>query len=377
MARQLSMDEKFTQRSDIDFLRRSMPGVIIYIVTWPLLCWSLDYYQLHPKLSITFTALFVSVSLLRIFHAYLTQFVYKSYPGVWRSTLYVLSLSHSLILSTLLIISVTTPQYDKVALPVIIMASAIGCGAVASLSVKYRFTQIYLASLVLPIIVTAHTTEQFQYLSIMFLVLWTYFFFLLRRYSKEYRRAFHIENELLENQKKLEALNITDALTGIFNRQYFDSSLDAQWELASRSQSNLSILFLDLDFFKKVNDKYGHLIGDKALCHAAELFQETTKRKSDMIARYGGEEFAIILPSTHHTDAMALAEHIREQLESTPLLIGERSIQLTVSIGVNTVIPSNNNNCMHFLDAADKALYEAKRSGRNKVVSVKDIATTE
>lgn len=370
------MDEKFTQRSDIDFLRRSMPGVIIYIVTWPLLCWTLDYYQLHPTLSITFTVLFVSVSILRILHAYLTQFTYKPYPNIWRGSLYALALSHSLLLSALLIISVTQPQYEKIALPVIIMVSAIGSGAVASLSVKYRFTQFYLASLVIPIILTAHTTEQFQYLSIMFLVLWTYFFFLLRRYSKEYQRAFHIENELLENQEKLKALNVTDALTGIFNRQFFDNSLDSQWELASRAQSELSILFLDLDFFKKVNDNYGHLIGDKALCHAATLFQETTKRKSDMIARYGGEEFAIILPSTHHSDAIALAEHIREQLESTPLLIGERSITLTVSIGVNTIIPSNNNSCMQFLDAADKALYEAKRSGRNKVVSVEGIATS-
>jgi diguanylate cyclase (GGDEF)-like protein len=221
------------------------------------------------------------------------------------------------------------------------------------------------------------TKENYVYLTPLFSILWVYYILLARRFSIEYQRAFHIETTLKENQTKLEALTITDALTGINNRQYFDQALDVQWDLASRSQSNLSILFLDLDFFKKINDKYGHLIGDKALCHAANLFKETTKRKSDMIARYGGEEFAIILASTPHKDAINLAETIRRKLEETPLLLGERTIKMTVSIGVNTTIPSNIQNCIGFLDEADQALYEAKESGRNKIVSSisKDINT--
>jgi diguanylate cyclase (GGDEF)-like protein len=226
--------------------------------------------------------------------------------------------------------------------------------------------------LIAPVVLISVISDSFFYLAPLFLILWIYHIFLARRFSIEYQRAFHIETTLKENQKKLEALTITDALTGIYNRQYFDQALDVQWDLASRSQSNLSILFLDLDFFKKINDKFGHLIGDKALCHAANLFKETTKRKSDMIARYGGEEFAIILASTPHKDALNLAESIRKKLEETPLILGERSIEMSVSIGVNTTIPSNLQNCIGFLDEADQALYEAKNSGRNKVFSATD-----
>jgi diguanylate cyclase (GGDEF)-like protein len=109
--------------------------------------------------------------------------------------------------------------------------------------------------------------------------------------------------------------------------------------------------------------------------HAANLFKETTKRKSDMIARYGGEEFAIILASTPHKDALNLAETIRKKLETCPLILGEREIKMTVSIGVNTTIPSNLQNSIKFLDDADKALYQAKNSGRNKIVSSIDSNT--
>ncbi len=363
------MDEKFTRRTDLDFLRRSMPGVAVYIITWPLLCWSLDYYEQQPLLAFGFMSLFIGISILRILHAYSTRFIYDNHPTLWRAILYTLSMSHSLLLSILVVMAITVPTYEKIALPIIIMVSAIACGAVSSLSVKYRFSQYYLASLVLPIIISAQTTHKYSYLSIMFLVLWTYFYFLLRRFNQEYERAFNTENALLENQKKLEELNITDSLTGIYNRQYFDRALDSQWDLDSRSKSELSILFLDLDFFKKINDEHGHLIGDQALCHAANVFKEATKRKTDMIARYGGEEFAIILPSTPHQDALSLAENIREKLEATPLIIKKESIKLTVSIGVNTIIPSTRASCIVFLDNVDKALYEAKRSGRNKVSS--------
>ena len=184
------MIDKFTQRTDIDFLRRSMPGVAVYIITWPLLCWTLDYYSLHPVLSYSFVVLFVGISVLRIIHAYSTRFIYETHTNLWRAILYALSIAHNVLLSTLLVMAVTFPEYEQIALPIIIMVSAIACGAVSSLSVKYKFSQYYLASLVLPIIITAQSTPRYSYLSIMFIILWVYFYFLLRRFNQEYRSAF-------------------------------------------------------------------------------------------------------------------------------------------------------------------------------------------
>lgn len=363
------MDDKLIKRTDMDFVRRSLPGVVVYMSVWPILALSLDYFDSHPVFSITFTLLLAILGGLRLLHAYSTKFIYHKYPTAWRFTMFALSLLHGGSLSSLVVISLSYAEYADMVLPTTLVQSAIISGAVSSLTPSPRFTQIYLTMLVAPVILMAALNPQFFYIAPLFTILWVYYFFLCRRFYTEYYRAFQIERSLKENQKKLEALSITDALTGIYNRQYFDKTLDTQWELASRSNSELSILFLDIDYFKKVNDDFGHLIGDKALCHSAQIFQDIAKRKSDMVARYGGEEFAIILPSTPHADALALAETIRAQLESHPLIYDKKTINLTVSIGINTIRPNLQLNSKDFLDNADKALYQAKATGRNKVMS--------
>lgn len=364
-----TLEERLLKRTDIDFLRRSLPGVIVYMSVWPMLAFPLGYYSSHPEFTYNFTYLLLSIGVLRLLNSASTRYVYDNYSFIWRHSMMTLSFIHGSSLSALLAVAIYHPAYSDMVLPIALIQAGIISGAVSSLTPKPRFTLLYLTMLIVPTIMISATSDTYFYLAPLFFLLWVYYFFLARRFSAEYQRAFHIETTLKENQKKLEALTITDALTGIYNRQYFDQALDVQWDLASRSQSNLSILFLDLDFFKKINDEYGHLIGDKALCHAANLFKETTKRKSDMIARYGGEEFAIILASTPHKDAMNLAETIRKKLETCPLILGEREIKMTVSIGVNTTIPSNLQSSTSFLDDADKALYQAKHSGRNKIVS--------
>jgi diguanylate cyclase (GGDEF)-like protein len=365
-----NLDKRLQKRADLDFLQRSIPGSAVYMCIWPMLAFPLGFYSTHPDFSIFFTALLIGIGTLRLIHAYSTRFIYEKYSFFWRHSMLAMSFLHGSSLSALLSVALFHNAYSDMVLPIALLQTGIISGAVSSLTPKPIFTQFYLTILVAPIIVISAFHDTFYYLAPLFVVLWVYYIFLGRRFSQEYQRAFHIEVTLKENQKKLEALTITDALTGIYNRQYFDGALDAQWDLASRSQSNISILFLDLDFFKHINDEYGHLIGDQALCHAANIFKDMAKRKSDMVARYGGEEFAIILTSTPHSDALALAESIRKKLESTPLVLGERTIEMTVSIGVNSTIPSNRKNSIGFLDQADKSLYEAKKSGRNRVVSL-------
>lgn len=367
------MDSLFIKRSDMDFLSRSFPGLFVYATVWPLLAWGADFFQLNYPLAISFTFLFMGISALRVVHAYSTPRFYRFSPRLWRTVLFGLAICHAMTLSSVQVYLILSDQHFNMVVLTALVVVGLVSGAASSLAPKLVFTQFYIALILLPTMVSCYLNERYYFLSPLFLVMWIYYFLMVRRYYIEYSRAFHIESELKDNQLKLEQLNQTDTLTGIYNRQYFDNALDLQWDLASRSQSSLSILFLDLDFFKKVNDEYGHIIGDKALCHAARIFQETAKRKTDMVARYGGEEFAIILPSTQHDIAKELAQIIRLQIEQTPLVHGELSIQLTVSIGVNCVIPNNQRNCMQFLDQVDQALYEAKRTGRNRVVSYLDI----
>ncbi|MBI2470172.1 MAG: diguanylate cyclase [Planctomycetes bacterium] len=160
---------------------------------------------------------------------------------------------------------------------------------------------------------------------------------------------------------------ITDALTGVYNRRYFDDMLEKLVALTKRYNEPLSILIADIDHFKSINDTYGHIAGDLIL-------QQITKgilcslRKSDVITRYGGEEFAIILPATNITSAVEKADRIRQQVESVNFdTIGtEKPIKTTISIGVAN-FPEHGAECDAIVMAADSALYKAKRSGRNRV----------
>jgi diguanylate cyclase (GGDEF)-like protein len=367
------MSSDLTKRTDMDFLSRSFPGLFVYATVWPLLAFAADFFSINYNLAVTFTALFIGISVVRVAHAYSTPYFYAISPSIWRIALFSLAFSHALTLSSIHVyLIVIDENFNMVILTTLIMVGLVG-GAASSLAPKPIFTQFYIAVILCPTMIAYFFSPSYHFLAPLVVVMWIYYILMCRRYYKEYTRAFDIERKLKENQIKLEALNQTDTLTGIYNRQYFDNALDLQWDLASRSQSSLSILFLDLDFFKKVNDEYGHIIGDKALCHAASVFQETAKRKSDMVARYGGEEFAIILPSTQHDIAKELAENIRLNIEKTPLIYGEITVQLTVSIGVNYTIPNNQINCILFLDQVDQALYEAKHTGRNCVVSYLDM----
>lgn len=362
------MDSAFLKRTDVDFLRRSLMGIIVYMVIWPALAYFSGFYDQAPDFNLPFIIAFVAIGVLRLLQAYSHQFYYQQYPEISRLFMLGLSFCHAIVLSWLLVAVTLEPAYQHMVETTIMVNIGIASGSAASLSTKPVFTKLYLAVLIIPGGLACLIVEDLRHLAAVYIVLLVYFMAVAGRFFGEYKRSYDIESELKDKQTQLERLTITDTLTGVYNRQYFDNVLDVQWSLASRSQSYISILFLDLDFFKKVNDVYGHLVGDTALCHAANIFKDIAKRKSDMVARYGGEEFAIILPSTSQEDAYQLAQKIRAAIETTPVRHGDNSISITVSIGVHSTIPNNQSNFIQFVDQVDQALYQAKAQGRNRVV---------
>lgn len=161
--------------------------------------------------------------------------------------------------------------------------------------------------------------------------------------------------------------SITDALTGTYNRRFFVETLEKQMSLAKRHKEPLSLLIADLDHFKKVNDTYGHTAGDRALQQVGMILKDSI-RTSDVLCRYGGEEFAIIMPKTGISGALEKAEKIRQYTESAGFdtMVTGKSLGITISIGVAS-FPENGNEYDTLVDAADGALYKAKRNGRNRV----------
>jgi diguanylate cyclase (GGDEF)-like protein len=182
--------------------------------------------------------------------------------------------------------------------------------------------------------------------------------------SKSLRKEFEdIEKIVRKSRKRLATLANADKVTGIFNRQYFDKIAAEEFEKAKASQKHLSILFVDLDHFKEINDNYGHRTGDDVLRAVAWLIQKAC-RNTDIVARYGGEEIVVVLPNTLPDDAVKIAEEIREIVaKQTRERLG---IAVTVSVGV-AGFPEDGAALGAVVEKADQALYRAKQAGRNRV----------
>ncbi|MFC3034286.1 diguanylate cyclase [Pseudoalteromonas fenneropenaei] len=184
-------------------------------------------------------------------------------------------------------------------------------------------------------------------------------------------RTFELQvtlRELEDKNRELEKLNMEDALTKVKNRRYFDKRLMMEVRRARREQSTLSIIMLDIDHFKSINDRFGHLVGDQAICAIADILKNAAQRPFDEVFRYGGEEFVMLLPNTQEEGAFEIAEQLRSQVAEFVLRIGEANIEFTISAGIYSAIAADIHNPTLYTDLADKALYRAKQQGRNRVV---------
>ena len=170
--------------------------------------------------------------------------------------------------------------------------------------------------------------------------------------------------------KKLFLLATTDRITGIANRYRLEDFLKQEWGNAIRNQLDMSVIMIDIDYFKYYNDTYGHVEGDHCLKKVAQTIKSSLKRSKDLVARYGGEEFIVILPDVNLSGAQKVAQNIRSQVNALniPHLASKISDRLTISLGVASAIPSINSQAETLIKAADQALYLAKAQGRDHIV---------
>jgi diguanylate cyclase (GGDEF)-like protein len=176
-----------------------------------------------------------------------------------------------------------------------------------------------------------------------------------------------INKTLREKNTELEEISVTDALTGLYNRKHLMETLPHELARAQRYSHPFSVLMIDIDHFKKHNDTYGHLVGDRTLARMASIFTESV-RSVDYVARYGGEEFLIMLPETSLEDALSAAERIRARVAKEAFGDDGSKVRITVSIGV-AGFPEDGDTSESIIASADAVLYQAKQRGRNRVVS--------
>lgn len=188
-------------------------------------------------------------------------------------------------------------------------------------------------------------------------------FVILITFAISYLTKYLIKSKDFEHQYKLAT---TDGLTELYNHRYFQDTLRKQIDSARRYEQKFSLIILDIDFFKKFNDKYGHQVGDEVLRTVSKILRKNT-RTTDYVCRYGGEEMSIILPQTSKKEALINAQRICDAVAQTPLKISNNEeVRITISLGVST-FPENGDSPQKLIEYADQALYSAKENGRNQV----------
>ena len=190
------------------------------------------------------------------------------------------------------------------------------------------------------------------------------------RLEQELSKRKSIEKKLLEVNQQLSKLATLDGLTQLANRRKFDEFLSREWQRGQREQHCISLIFCDIDYFKLYNDSFGHQSGDLCLQKVAQAIVSAVKRPADLVARYGGEEFAVILPQTPATNALLVAEKIRQRVKQLDLchprsLVSDR---VSLSLGVTCAVPNSRYTTDRLLVTADRALYQAKEQGRDRAV---------
>lgn len=186
--------------------------------------------------------------------------------------------------------------------------------------------------------------------------------------DEAYRELTKLKQKLEESNAVLQRLSVLDGLTGLANRRHFDEILQQEWKRAMRDETNISVILLDIDFFKRYNDNYGHQGGDDCLRAVSSALSKAIHRPGDFIARYGGEEFVAILPETDINGAVKIAEIMRANVEEAniPHAFSDATDHVTISLGVASVTPGSEQLPQELIEQADQALYRAKEKGRNQ-----------
>jgi two-component system chemotaxis family response regulator WspR len=190
--------------------------------------------------------------------------------------------------------------------------------------------------------------------------------------DEAYRALRKSQQDLMESNLELQRLTNVDGLTGLSNRRYFNEYMETEWSQAIRDKESISLLMIDIDHFKLYNDTYGHLAGDEVLRTVAQTVMRSFRRPRDLSARFGGEEFVVILPHSTAGDLQPLADKVVDAVGALNLPHSGSTIggKVTISAGGAAGTPRNGDSPFTLIEAADKALYEAKRMGRNRAVTV-------
>lgn len=362
------LNAQFRERLMRDLAERSIPGIPAYIAAWSVIVFATGFHQTHTAVAYPAWIGFLLVSALRLIYQFTYQRLYRISPALNYGVFLITILIPVGLWGALFVYCIVGPNTDHIRLLMVMATAGLCSGAMTSFAPDRKIAVAYLLLVILPacISIIMFNREEMP----LFYLMITYIGFTLlqlSRGSREYWSALENEAALAEKTRQLEDISKIDGLTGIYNRRHFNQILDLEWKRGSRENRLLTLIMLDIDHFKHINDTFGHLAGDDYLKSVAAILKGSFKRCTDVIARYGGEEFAILLPATPLADAAILAESLRQNVAEHRSKSGKIHLQATVSLGLAGCIPDHKTPPEHLISLADKALYQAKTAGRNQV----------
>ncbi len=350
-----------------DVYTRSRFAGYYYLLTWALIWFTSP----HPARNLWFWAggslLLTAFFILRGIHRPSQQQEPMRLQR-WLITQWLIILLHSAVWGLMLAGALL---YPKLAVsPFLVMLGVVVFSTAMAFTYPMRLLPCALAMLFvyLPsVLAKFYTNNSAVGESVALMIYLLYLGLFLRRWHLEYHAGLDRELRLIEHSEQLEELSRTDALTALGNRLQFNSLLPSWLATARRQHNPLSLILLDIDYFKRVNDQFGHSTGDLCLHAFAERMRHIFRRDSDILMRLGGEEFAVLMPDTALEQAVQLAERFRADLVAHPLLLQTQALPLTCSLGVGSYLPLCDDSAEAFYKRVDDALYRAKALGRNRL----------
>lgn len=353
----------------MDLASRTQKGPPLYLAIWLVIAVCSGLYKQRPAFVAIHAGAFVVIGLVRLC-------VQRRLPELvqWNA-----KFSHRLFCSLIVITglywgclmaaSLISPWGENVWCGMLVAGAAFAAAGAAIMSINTVLCFTYPLVFVLPVGFCAIVHPNSQDLLIGAL---TPFFLLYvgavgRTLKNDYWGAMRARVLAEAKANGFELLSATDALTGISNRLAFDARLNSEWDRAATEGQALSLLMVDLDNFKKLNDTYGHSFGDQCLKAAATALARSMRSEIDLVARFGGEEFVVLLPRTRLEEAAVIANRCLASVRELRVRHGDVDVLITCSIGIAGRHPRIGERCIQLLEEADSAMYRAKRDGRDRV----------
>ena len=362
-------DQEIQVRSLHDWVGKNLIASVSYPGLWLLIAVITEVWDAAPLFFWVNTIIFALTSCSRLwFHQRMRRFSLARLQPL-RHLLIFTTLANAAHWGAMTAWCVLAPELAPVRLPLLLeLVSVISIGTmVLAYDATLRFGFPLLMGLPGILALLWENPDQWRF-AVLALAILLYITLLGRYRQREYFAVTHAALQLEQRTKELEYISFTDAVTRLHNRTYFDAHFELEWKRAYRQQYPLSLLLIDLDHFKTINDTYGHPFGDYCLAQVGRSLTELSQRSGDVLARIGGEEFALLLINTDNVGASVVAEQICLTIASLPLEREPSVVHITTSVGFASAVPTTADNAaaQQLRQQADLALYRAKHDGRNR-----------